>query len=953
MTVSVNTNVSALNAQRYLNKATDGLANSMSKLASGSRINSAKDDAAGLQISDRLGKQVSGMKVAMRNSNDGISMAQTAEGAMDQSYNILSRMRDLSLQSANASNSAADRKSTQSEITALKDELNRIAETTSFGGQKLLNGEFGTRALQVGSDSGESINMSLNSIRSDANGMGGSTYTGNKDHDKNWTIGKDNNKLEITLKHADTAQDKTLSFELNAGDDIQEVATYINGHADGAVSASVDQDGKLQVFASNETLSQYENGLSFGGTAQGTLGLGGQSLFTSTHTTSEVKASFEMKGLAAADADGALTNALTPDAANGLLKVSVGGTDFEMDVANTNANITGDGDAAITNLDELAKVMNADTTFNAAYSVAVNDDKTGLVFTSKGDTDISNATAATIGFDADKTVASDATKASFDMQIAGAAGGNLASALQPTGNEADATKGSLQLHIDGKDVAVSVGQDTLKADGTAVGTAGITTTAEMAYVLNNDTNFSNDYTAEATDDGIKVTKKSGAVTAGAEAISFDANQDLASTTKSSVDVTDLTNGTDNTLTATPALKPDTGETAVLGLHIDGNDIDIEISATTETSAGVALGTGTIDDTDKLAYVLNQDSDFNAAYTAAADSNGKLTITKNDGTSDIDATGMKFTFDADGATVTKSAADVEKAASGALTISAVTPADKDDAVSIGAITVANVVAESAGTAVKDPVSIGGTVDAADVVAHDAGGADVLTIEDVTVATGEKGSIAVTGITGAGSDAVNTALAGIELDEGSYTGADIAAKMNAALADAEISDISASYDATNGLQIKSGTYDVSAASVAVKNSATDTGTTYTADKSVPENNVTMTDAMKQQPIATSLTVEDIDVTSVGGAQTAVDILDSAMSYIDEQRSDLGTLQNRLGNTVSNLSNISQNVEASKSRIKDVDFATETSNMTKNQILQQASTSILAQAKQAPQLALSLLG
>ncbi len=138
MSINVNTNVSAMTAQRYLSNATNDLNSSMERLSSGLKINSAKDDAAGLQISNRLTSQTRGLDVAVRNANDGISMAQTAEGAMNETTNILQRMRDLSLQSANGSNTHADRTAIQEEVVALNDELNRIAETTSFGGSRYL-----------------------------------------------------------------------------------------------------------------------------------------------------------------------------------------------------------------------------------------------------------------------------------------------------------------------------------------------------------------------------------------------------------------------------------------------------------------------------------------------------------------------------------------------------------------------------------------------------------------------------------------------------------------------------------------------------------------------------------------------------------------------------------------------------------------------------------------------
>jgi flagellin len=173
MALSVITNTASLNAQRNLTKSSEGLATSMERLSSGMRINSAKDDAAGLQISNRMTSQINGLGVAQRNANDGISMAQTAEGAMQSTTDILQRMRELSLQSANGSNSSSDRDAMQTEVTALQTELTRIAETTEFGGINLLDGSFGTKAFQVGSNSAETITIGLKDISADQLGTVG------------------------------------------------------------------------------------------------------------------------------------------------------------------------------------------------------------------------------------------------------------------------------------------------------------------------------------------------------------------------------------------------------------------------------------------------------------------------------------------------------------------------------------------------------------------------------------------------------------------------------------------------------------------------------------------------------------------------------------------------------------------------------------------------------------
>ncbi|HCL54157.1 flagellin [Pseudomonas fulva] len=172
MALTVNTNITSLSVQKNLNRASEALGTSMSRLSSGLKINSAKDDAAGLQISNRLTSQIKGLSVAVKNANDGISIAQTAEGAMQESTSILQRMRELALQSANGSNSDDDRTSLQQEFTALSGELNRIASTTTFGGRNLLDGSFGSTAFQVGASANETISFSMKDVS--ATGLKGS-----------------------------------------------------------------------------------------------------------------------------------------------------------------------------------------------------------------------------------------------------------------------------------------------------------------------------------------------------------------------------------------------------------------------------------------------------------------------------------------------------------------------------------------------------------------------------------------------------------------------------------------------------------------------------------------------------------------------------------------------------------------------------------------------------------
>ncbi|SEO49657.1 flagellin [Nitrosovibrio sp. Nv6] len=160
MAAIINTNVIALNAQRNLNNSQNALATTLQRLSSGLRINSAKDDAAGLAISERMTSQIRGLNQAVRNANDGISMSQTAEGALGEIGNNLQRIRELAVQSRNASNSVSDRTALNNEVQQIKAEIDRVASTTAFNGIKLLDGTFTNQAFQVGANVGETINIS-------------------------------------------------------------------------------------------------------------------------------------------------------------------------------------------------------------------------------------------------------------------------------------------------------------------------------------------------------------------------------------------------------------------------------------------------------------------------------------------------------------------------------------------------------------------------------------------------------------------------------------------------------------------------------------------------------------------------------------------------------------------------------------------------------------------------
>jgi flagellin len=355
--ISVNTNVSSLNAQRNLSQSGSDLATSMERLSSGMRINSAKDDAAGLQISNRLTSQINGLGVAQRNANDGISMAQTAEGSMQESTSILQRMRELALQSANGSNSDDDRASLQKEVTALQDELTRISETTSFGGQQLLNGDFGSKNFQIGSNANETISISLSSTAADKIGS-----------------------LEATTNITATAG--SVSFAV--GGQTYDVDATAASDAAGKAAAINETTGDHGVTAEvNSVTTATLSSLDFdtGGTMS--FDIGGEGI-TGTSNTEIASAINDLDGYTAED-DGSGTITITNTAGAPIALTNfagagnTGGNEVSATFADSDTSTT-TGDAALVNAGTAAVTASATTetiTLSSKVDFSVTDGAAG------------------------------------------------------------------------------------------------------------------------------------------------------------------------------------------------------------------------------------------------------------------------------------------------------------------------------------------------------------------------------------------------------------------------------------------------------------------------------------------------------------------------------------------------------------------------------------------------
>ncbi len=348
----INTNIMSLNAQRSINGAQKTTNSAMQRLSSGLRINSAKDDAAGLAISNRMTSQIRGLDQASRNANDAISLAQTAEGALQESTNILQRVRELAIQSANDTNSSSDRKSLQAEVNQLKSELSRIAESTTFNGKKLLDGSLSNASFHIGSESNEAISVSIADMR--ATGLGNNTVSTNN---ANYGINVASGSVKSISGNGETIGDANFNTTNNgvtaqtltvtAVDATTQTATVSANESAAATAADLDGLTGVTATASNTaTIRDVEAngdgaGIDLNADAVYTITSGAGASMTVTLSSG---ASYDQAGFAAAfetayalDADFKAAATYTRDATNDNIIISnTTGEDITLTAAITN-----------------------------------------------------------------------------------------------------------------------------------------------------------------------------------------------------------------------------------------------------------------------------------------------------------------------------------------------------------------------------------------------------------------------------------------------------------------------------------------------------------------------------------------------------------------------------------------------------------------------------------------
>ena len=900
----------------------------MERLSSGLRINSAKDDAAGLAISEKMTSDIRGLAVAVRNANDGMSMAQTAEGAMGEITDILQRMRELSAQAANGTMSADNRTAIQAEMDQLINEIDNISDKTNFNGIKLLDGSASTIQLQTGVNQGDTVNLSFNDLSAASLGLRGFSVEGTLTTGRvsstvnvaagdvkingfdalggalnvtasstvhvasdlasaiNANIGS--HRVAATAYNTLTGSAPTQTtfaegdLQINALDvgaaaSVEELVTNINRDTSG-VLAVLNDDGTITL--SNDT----GDNIIIAGNAPGAAGFTASTYTGYVALTSldgepvEVLAEMDKNGYATgsgtlADVQSFGLNEQTAEGATLGSQVSSAAltTDDILEINGVRIGITDSAGAAAK-----AEAVNAISEETGVTATALTQIKSSLDMTNRPQTAV--AQVQTFNVLADSTLATGVANTTFDIAIDGY---------------------TFSIENNANPQLASVTASVLHSDLTAVVTAATTDVSSMssdvasffASAINADSYFASKVTAAADAAG-NIT-----LTANEAGKSFQFALDSRAATAAATDDVLLTFSDLETVTANVSDGSD-------DIRINGKTVDL--TAATD----VNLVVSTINATAVPGVEASADSDGNLILTSVSGENIKIETFSEEASEFFD-------------------------------------------------TVQNLAGET--NALSATIKVGGTIEANDVFEVTVNG------NTVSVAAGATNASAVASAVASALDAdatVGALLNATANADGSITIAGVSAgdMLNIELNTGEVIPAPAGRTFTDDLNSGLGNYG----------SPSD-GQTF----SMTENGIEMFGSLTlSSETGADIVIEDISGSAaaklglsaqggtsdmVGGsmsvqtqvaAEQALTSIDAALSSVSLNRADLGALQNRLDAAVSNLTSTSTNLSAARSQILDADYAAETTALTKSQVVQQAATAMLAQANQTSQMVLSLL-
>jgi len=608
MAMSIQTNVASLNAQRNLNSSQGGLSTSLQRLSSGLRINSAKDDAAGLAIADRMTAQIKGLNQASRNANDGISLTQTAEGALQESTNILQRVRELAVQSANSTNSATDRLSLQSEVNQLVSELDRISDTTSFNGIKLLDGSFQAQQFQVGANAGETIQVTVAKATSDSLGI-------EKLDTKNNTLGIEvaTTGNAVTMKSAQSAASTDVSTALATKVSDQTVSITNAAGAVSTVSIGATSPEIARDAAAMATALNAESGVFASATNSVAFTLDGSN-FANTQAGDQV--SF---------------NLTTGDPDNG-------GTSQAVSFTRTSGTLESDFDTAMTTAVSTLNGSGTDLTFTANNNTITSASGANIGVQDFAVQDNATVTIGTFAKDAggDTSVefkdftdnaSTDATGISFS--IAGVTGGAITVAADLSSDDSTATAvfNAINTRIANQGLTnLSVNLDTSNGSG------------DYRVTLTS-TNGQEDLTVTALDvTGGAIGEDGGGFTitptvAGTGATPVVMAEGTVSAGTTTVAISNDQDTDDSIFTLSGFAQNSTSDATQLEFAIDGDTVTVDITGIT-TNDGIAAAVQT---------VVDGLGDYSAAVVVNAGDTDALTITAGTGTgAALNITGLTVT-----------------------------------------------------------------------------------------------------------------------------------------------------------------------------------------------------------------------------------------------------------------------------------------------------------------------
>ena len=961
----INTNIASLNAQRNLDKSQSANQQALQRLSSGLRINSAKDDAAGLAISTRFTSQIKGLDVAVRNAGDGIALAQTAEGALGSINESLQRIRELAVQSANATNSDVDRDALQAEVDQLVSEISRTAEETDFNGRKLLDGSF-SATFQVGANAGQTVDISIGELTADK--LGSSSQSGVSAIGTDDSLSNGDLIINGVAIGASKAEDDTSSTENNAASAISKVAA-INRYSDETgVTAQVNEN---TVAGAEMTATALTGSISLNGVSID-IQTSSDGATTRASVVEAINAVSEQTGITATDsgldnggvelnaADGrnislsfsSVTSSATGLAAAGTYEggytLVADGDVKQIDIDGGNG--TGNGDIERSGLvagsyDRATASVTSEAQVSAQRGVGLTSTQEGTAINDR------NATAANL-----QSGAAAVNGVTYSVAVDGetVSSGALANTAE-LADLATAINGSSDSVIAYEEAAIQISAVNAATTGISVGGVSAAFAAgasldEIADSINN-TDFSGadmDVSAEFDGSNINVTIKNYS----ANAIQVDSTANTFTFGVIQNDGTTVVGSGASAAAGTPDFV--SGNLKVESK--DGSDIEVQLSALTAGSSNFIAGTNQTIAVEGVNGLEDGDLTINGvaikaaaveADTASAtlSSDGKTIVNSSKELSAIAvAEAINRVSEETGVSATVNATKVvggDGSTLDGLDLDPTTgPFEVGDAaglyingVSIGDVTLQS---DSSGNIDSDKAR----ADAINIINQKSGQTGVIAEDNgvsitLTAADGRNLSVAINDKSG--SDESIGAVLGLDAT-GANNGIGESTFSNASVGSADTSSEASTYETTYSTVRLS-----SASEIEVSGGSNGTSELESLGFSVG----TYGGGEDGQFLA------DIDISTFEGAQAAITAIDNAIGQVASQRADLGAIQNRLESTVSNLQVTSENLNAANSRIQDADFAAETAELSRTQVLQQAGISVLAQANAAGQQVLSLLG